>query len=850
MNKTSIIYLFLIVLLLSACKDEITTGFNQPEGDKLTVTAVMPEESSEGETRVSLYEKSGSLQIESKWQTNDQIHFFFRQNGNIVDAGKVTVSNPTNGGKQVSFEINYPQGINPANPFDLYAFCGTEAKVKNGNLLVDINPQMCNYLENVSAPVWCDVKNIRANNSSLSLNFKHLGTYELIHLNNKSSSSLSFNLCNLYPWSQGDDIWYHIPQISGDSSDNYYYDPVLGIVRIVRESTTSYSSGSVSSTVLSGSTKVISNWYFPNNKSVPNTKLKLYSPAREIISANSKSSRNSPLLQSKAYHLFATYDGTQLRITDENFNDDEGNDIEFGSFIDLRDGNVYKTVQIGDQVWMAENLKYLPAVFPPEESEDEPYYYVYGYNGANVTEAKATENYQTYGVLYNWLAAMDVNFKTNNTSFNGQGICPDGWHLPTNVEWNELESYLGSNAGGKLKHTDFWLTPNRGAINEMGFSALPGGVCKYGDFKSIKVGGYWWTSSVVGASAVYRYMHYDANYVSLLHGSIEWGHSIRCVKGDGTIEPPIIYNIAVNASPVAGGSVAGSGSFKAGEEVSVTATASTGYKFVNWTGDVDVLSNPNLATATFKMPAKAVSLIANFKKKEDNGQFATFTDPRDASTYKTVKIGNQVWMAENLKYLPKVSGGSSASMTEPHYYVYGYNGIDVPTAKATENYQVYGVLYNWPAAMQGAASNSSNPSGVQGVCPDGWHLPSDAEWDELQYYLIANGYNYDGTATGNKIAIAMAESGLWRSYTGAGTIGNNANYPNHANKSGFSALPGGFCADGFGHFYNITLYGRWWSSTDRYTINGYARSLGYDGSNLLRYDYEKYYGFSVRCVRD
>ena len=320
MNKTSIIYLFLIALLFSACKDEITTGFDRPEGDKLTVTAVMPGESSEGETRVSLQEKSGSLQIESKWQTNDQIHFFFCQNGNIVDAGKVTVSNPANGSKQVSFEINYPQGVNPANPFDLYAFCGTEAKVKNGNLLVDINPRMCNYLESVSAPVWCEVKNISASNSSLSLNFKHLGTYELIHLNNKSSSSLSFNLCNLYPAVQSSDVWYHIPQKNGNNYDNCYYNPVSGSVEIVTESTTSYTSGSVSSTVLPGSTKIISNWYFPNNKSVPETKLKLYSPSSEIISANSRPSKNSSLQQSKAYHLYANWDGNKLDITDENFN--------------------------------------------------------------------------------------------------------------------------------------------------------------------------------------------------------------------------------------------------------------------------------------------------------------------------------------------------------------------------------------------------------------------------------------------------------------------------------------------------------------------------------------------------
>ena len=535
MNKTSIIYLFLIALLFSACKDEITTGFDRPEGDKLTVTAVMPGESSEGETRVSLQEKSGSLQIESKWQTNDQIHFFFRQNGNIVDAGKVTVSNPANGGKQVSFEINYPQGINPANPFDLYAFCGTQAKVKNGNLLVDINPRMCNYLENVSAIVWCEVKNISANNSSLSLNFKHLGAYELIHLNNKSSSSLSFNLSSLYPAAQSSDVWYHFPQKSGNSYDNCYYNPVSGNVEIVTESTTSYTSGSVSRTVLSGSTKVISNWYFPNNKSVPNTKLKLYSPAREIISANSKSSRNSPLQQSKAYHLFATYDGTQLRITDENFNDDEVGDIEFGSFTDSRDGNNYKTVKIGNQVWMAENLKYLPKVNKKNDSAlENPCYYVYDYDGDNIEEAKEFYSYKVFGVLYNWPAAMAENLGSNKSPSGVQGACPSGWHLPSRAELNELMDYLGDPyyIGGKLKETgtEFWESPNP-ANNETGFSALPGGEYTGAGFRQVFHTGYWWTTTQTEENYAF---YYSLDYIStqFFHADkMKYaGRSVRCIR--------------------------------------------------------------------------------------------------------------------------------------------------------------------------------------------------------------------------------------------------------------------------------------------------------------------------------
>jgi len=207
-----------------------------------------------------------------------------------------------------------------------------------------------------------------------------------------------------------------------------------------------------------------------------------------------------------------------------------------------------------------------------------------------------------------------------------------------------------------------------------------------------------------------------------------------------------------------------------------------------------------------------------------------FTDPRDNNHYNVVKIGNQIWMAENLKYLPSVDGPETGSQTTPHYYVYGYNGTNVTDAKATANYNTYGVLYNWPAAMNGAASSTTNPSGVQGVCPDGWHVPSDAEWTELTDYL-------GGTSdAGGK----LKETGTthWASpNTGA------------TNETGFTALPGGG-RDTDGGFDGISYGGGWWSSTEGDTYSAWFRYLFYDSSNVYRYYNFKSMGFSVRCLRD
>ena len=205
-----------------------------------------------------------------------------------------------------------------------------------------------------------------------------------------------------------------------------------------------------------------------------------------------------------------------------------------------------------------------------------------------------------------------------------------------------------------------------------------------------------------------------------------------------------------------------------------------------------------------------------------------FTDPRDGNVYHTVTIGTQIWMVENLRYLPSVTGPGTVSQTVPYYYVYGYTGTVVADAKATSNYTTYGVLYNWTAAMNGAASSTANPSGVQGVCPAGWHLPSDAEWLQLTTYLGGE------SVAGDK----LKETGTthWGSPNGGAT-----------NKTGFTALPGGYNT---WLFYSVGILGGWWSATESGEWGAFYHHMSCYYSDVFRSDHSKDVGFSVRCVRD
>ena len=503
-------------------------------------------------------------------------------------------------------------------------------------------------------------------------------------------------------------------------------------------------------------------------------------------------------------------------------------------FEDARDGQTYKTVKIGSRVWMAENLNYETANS-------------YCYNDS-------AEYCEKYGRLYTWAAAMDSAGtwsangkgcgynKTCSPTYPVRGVCPDGWHLPAQTEWNSLFSAVGgqSNAGKKLKSTSGW-NENGNGKDAFSFSALPAGVrYRNGDYHSEGDLTYFWSST---ESARLQNAALDANYMNLGYYYVDallnfgWkflGHSIRCLKDSDDGSSSSVKNESSSSVTLSSSS----------SDISVVEESSSSEDSSNSSSSDSEKSSSSAGEAASS--SSSVELNCSALLEGTDGwswdipkecrfnpdiTYGTMADSRDGQTYKTVKIGEQTWMAENLNYADSTKTPSLLKRS----WCYNNN---------VENCAVAGRLYTWAAAIDSVklATDADNPQDcgfrktctlpdtVYGICPPGWHLPTQTEWKTLLDEV-------GGLSTASKIL--KSQTGWYEN--GNGTDG-----------VGFSALPAGGWDVGNSEFFAGGRLANFWSASGDYTSNfsAYHMDLSYEDDHANLTGYYKKYGFSVRCVKD
>ncbi|NLG18375.1 MAG: hypothetical protein GX556_13665 [Fibrobacter sp.] len=209
---------------------------------------------------------------------------------------------------------------------------------------------------------------------------------------------------------------------------------------------------------------------------------------------------------------------------------------------------------------------------------------------------------------------------------------------------------------------------------------------------------------------------------------------------------------------------------------------------------------------------------------------------QDGNVYQSVRIGNQVWTVENLRTtrlnngeeIPHVANSNSwADLTTPGYCYYK-NSINA------NDQQKWGALYNWYAV------NTGN------LAPEGWHVPTDEDWTELEKFCISNRYNWDGNTSSNKIGKSLAATTDWISSDTLGGVGNDMQLNN---RTGLSGLPSGYRYDG-GAFLGQNYHVNWWSTTEIDVADAWCCGLNFQRENLLRSNTYKKYGLPVRLLMD
>ncbi len=524
---------------------------------------------------------------------------------------------------------------------------------------------------------------------------------------------------------------------------------------------------------------------------------------------------------------------------------------ETGTMTDI-DGNVYKTVKIGDQWWIAENLKVthyrngdpIPNLIDNTEWAETM-------SGAYCYYNNDISNAEDYGALYNWFVLSD-----------SRNIAPEGWHIPTDKEWKKLELFLGISKsevddwgsrgnyeGGKLKETGsaYWNSYNTGATNESGFSARPGG-CRIdlaGDFKDMgKFALYWSATETSDYYAWSRRLSYNNAEVYRNYFNKRRGFSIRLVRGEETPSELESINITQPYSIVYNGETLQlncTTNFTDGSSVDIS--NETTWSITS--GSAGTIDNNGLFTSS-NSKTGVVTITASYKNQtaetiisvQNNSlETGTMTD-NDGNVYRTVKIGNQWWMAENLRVTHYRNGDLIPNATDAAEWDV-LSGAFCYYDNDKKNAAIYGALYNWYAVDD-----------ERNIAPEGWHVPSDEEWKEMEMFLgmsmsdvEIDDSQYRGTDEGGKLkemGTVESRNGLWQKpNTGA------------TNESGFSARPGGHRYPNTGiDFSYLGSYAAFWTATQSGYSTAKMRYLTYNSDMITRYGLYLKHGRSIRLVKD
>ncbi len=542
--KKVIINLFAgLILLVAGCTENIVT-VEQPTkeiaGKTISVNAVMPGENTK--TRMAFV--PNELDVNLRWEENDQILLVFDDGINKIQQ-TVTIGAITNNGRTAAFEVIVPEEIinGESETFNLYGMYGgvtfSAIDGEESYVVLSTDPWSGLFLqlqgrENVL--IRFSEMNIDKNSPDISVSFQHVGSLFKIYLENTGTTDLEgitgvelFSETPIFAHQNADpEVGAKYDLISGTFVNGTTFSNVLPFP--------------YSGDLLDGDVLQLWGWYPPSQVAGyiwPAINLRVrYGTGQEYVTTVPKPARTTTTDIGKAYHFFARFNSEldpALAFSD----------IVYGVLMDERDDQIYSTVRIGSQTWMAENLRYFPG-FPDEPerlnlvtdgSVTEPRYYIYGYDRTPESLAAASENFVNYGVLYNWPAAMAGATSSSSNPSGVQGVCPDGWHLPSEAEWVQLTTFVGANAASKLKETgtDFW-NESIGVTNEYGFSARGGGSRQPissvpAGFYNLRINGHWMTSTqATETDMIAAWMQANSSTGGYQTASKEYGGSVRCVK--------------------------------------------------------------------------------------------------------------------------------------------------------------------------------------------------------------------------------------------------------------------------------------------------------------------------------